>query len=98
MIRTMPNDLQKRAAYFHELAAHAFRAPARTTGKKITGPNTSILNRPWNVPIKRSSRRKTLIGNPRGRWRNPSARVDLTCSPLGNTRIMKRLGQQRSDL
>jgi hypothetical protein len=38
--------------------------PPRTTGKKITRPDTSIQNKRWNMPIKLSSGRKKLIGSP----------------------------------
>jgi hypothetical protein len=39
--------------------------PPRTTGKKITRPDTSFPNKRWNIRIKLLSGRKKLIGSPR---------------------------------
>jgi hypothetical protein len=42
------------------------RIAPRTTGKKITTPDTSTPGKHWNMPIKLSSGRKKLIESPRG--------------------------------
>src|ERR1700694_1217819 len=39
--------------------------PPRTTGKKITRPDTNIPNKRWNMPIKLSCGRRKLIESPR---------------------------------
>jgi len=92
--------------------------PPRTTGKKITRPDTNIPNKHWNIPITLSSGRRKLIASPKsqrgshkgidpregrqfgsdGQSRVVELGGEVKCSRLGKTRIMKRVGQEQSDL
>jgi hypothetical protein len=74
--------------------------PRRTTGKKITRPDTSIPNKHWNIRIKLLSGRKKLIGSPRsqrgshkGAWARRTAPRRSTLEGGKNTALQEDITQ-----
>jgi hypothetical protein len=61
--------------------------PRRTTGKKITRPDTSIPNKHWNIRIKLLSGRKKLIGSPRSQRRSDKGAWSRRTSRLWRAEI-----------